>query len=371
MKCTLEIAYGLAMTPSDVAQRRFHNQHIARTAFRKVSDVVAWMGAVQAQEYLASLWAVGLRTRDAIEQDIEQAVCDRTIVRTWPMRGTLHFVVPADLRWMLKLLAPRVIARNASRYRQLNLEGEAFLKCRAVLARALQGGKQLTRLELATALELAGIATSGERLMHIIGRAAMEGLICHGARRNKQFTFALLDEWVRVTHDLTKDEALAQLARRYFASHGPATLQDFKWWSGLTMAEVKAGVDSIDSHFKKATVDGRTHWFAKDASSIRDVQPAAYLLPAFDEFLVGYKDRSAVLGGNDDRHHRQPNAGGMLGPTIVINGRVVGTWKRTLSKGSVVIAPKLFTSLSKTEKQAVSRAAVRYGAFLGLQLVLA
>ena len=358
------------MTPSDVAQRRFHNQHIAGTAFRKASEVVAWMGAVQAQEYLSSLWAVGLRTRDAIEQDIEQAIFERTIVRSWPMRGTLHFVASAALRWMLKLLAPRVIARSASRYRQLELEGETFLKCHAVLARALQGGKQLTRLELAATLELAGIATGGERLMHIIGRAAMEGLICHGVRRGKQFTFALLDEWVRATDNLTRDEALSELAKRYFTSHGPATLQDFKWWSGLTMAEVSAGLGSIDSHFKQASVDGRTHWFAKDAPKAKDVQPAAYLLPAFDEFLVGYRDRSAVLGGNSDRQPGQRNAGSMLSPAIVINGRVVGTWKRTLNKGSAIIAPKLFTSLSRTEKRAVARAAVRFGAFLRLRPVL-
>jgi hypothetical protein len=358
------------MTSSDVAQQRFHNQHIAGTTFRKASEVVAWMGAVQAQEYLGSLWAIGLRTRDAIEHDIEQAVFDRTIVRSWPMRGTLHFVVPADLRWMLKLLAPRVIARSASRYRQLKLDGETFLRCHAVLARALLGGKQLTRLELATALELAGIATGGERLMHIIVRAAMEGLICHGARRGKQFTFALLDEWVRVTNNLTHDEALAELAKRYFASHGPATLQDFKWWSGLTMAEVGAGVASLDSHFEQASVDGKKHWFAKDASRAKGVQPAAYFLPAFDEFLVGYKDRSAVLGDNHDRQHGQRNAGSVLSPAIVINGRVVGTWKRTLNKGSVIVAPQLFTSLSKTEERAVARAAVRYGAFLRLQLVL-
>jgi hypothetical protein len=361
------------MTPSDVAQRRFHNQHIAGTAFRKASEVVAWMGAVQAQEYLSSLWAVGLRTRDAIEPDIEQAVWDRTIVRSWPMRGTLHFVASADLRWMLKLLAPRVIARSASRYRQLELEGKTFLKCHAVLARALQGGKQLTRLELATAFELAGIATGGGRLMHIIARAAMEGLICHGTRRGKQFTFALLAEWVWATNNLTQDEALSELAKRYFTSHGPATLEDFKWWSGLTTAEVKAGLGSIDSHLKQASVDGRTHWFAKDRSRVKDVQPAAYFLPAFDEFLVGYKDRSAVLGSHNDRQPGQRNTGSMLSPTIVINGRVVGTWKRMLNinKGSAIIVPTLFTSLSRTEKQAVAGAAVRYGAFLRLRPVLA
>jgi hypothetical protein len=359
------------MTRSDVAQQRLDNQHLAGTAFRRASELVAWMGAVQAQEYLGSLWAVGLCTRDAIEQDIEQAVFERTIVRSWPMRGTLHFVEAADLRWMLNLLAPRVIARCASRYRQLKLEGQTFLKCHAVLACALQGGKQLTRLELATALELADIATSGQRLIHIIGWAAMEGLICHGVRRGKQFTFALLDEWVRVSHYLTPDEALAELAKRYFASHGPATLEDFKWWSGLTMAEVKAGVGSLDSRFQQASVDGTAHWFAKDAARAKDVRPTAYFLPAFDEFLVGYKDRSAVLAGTYARQDGQRSAGSMLSPAIVIDGRVLGTWRRTLNKGSVMVTPILFTSLSKTEKRAVAAAAVRYGAFLKRQLVLA
>lgn len=359
------------MTPSDVARQRFNNQHIPGAAFKKAVDVVGWMGAVQAQDYLGSLWAVGLRMQNAIEADIEQAIVDGTIVRSWPMRGTLHFVAAADIRWMLKLLAPRVIARCTPRYRQLALDGPTLLKCHGVLSRALQGKTLLTRHELAEKLERSGVAIHGQRLIYIIGRAAMEGLICHGARRGKQFTFALLDEWVPVTKVLKRCEALAELARRYFTSHGPATLQDFGWWSGLTMADARAGLGSVESHFNKEIVDGRVHWFARNEVTSKDVPLTAHLLPAFDEFLVGYKDRSAVLDSQHVQRYAQPNTGGMLSPTIVMNGRVVGTWKRVLKAGSVVIAPTLFTSLSKADKHAVAVATHRYGAFLTLPPVLA
>ena len=199
----------------------------------------------------------------------------------------------------------------------------------------------------------------------------MEELICHGARRGKQFTFALLDEWVPVTKVLKRCEALAQLARRYFTSHGPATLQDFSWWSGLTMADARAGHCSVESHFNREIVDGRVHWFARNEATSKDVPLTAHLLPGFHEFLVGYKDRSAVLGSQHVQRYAQPNTGGMLSPAIVINGRVVGTWKRVLKAASVVIAPTLFTSLRKADKHAVAVATHRYGAFLTLLPVLA
>jgi hypothetical protein len=186
------------MTNLDIAHQRLYNQYIALATFEKPGEVVQWLGAVQAQDYLGSLWAIGLRMNHATEADIEQAIADKTVVRTWFMRGTVHFVPGADIRWMLQLMAPRMrmISNNTLRYQRLELDDATLAKSFTVLVKALQGGKQLIRPELAATLEQAGIATGGLRLTCILHRAQSDGLICQGARRGKQFTFALLDEWV-------------------------------------------------------------------------------------------------------------------------------------------------------------------------------
>jgi hypothetical protein len=362
------MSYPLNMAPARVAQLRLHNQRIASTSFTEPRDAVRWMGAIQAQDYLGSLWAIALRVKNATERGVENAIADKTIVRTWPLRGTLHFVAANDVRWMLNLVAPRVIGRSALRYRQLELDEPLFRKCNNVLTRALRDQRHLTRQELASQLKRSGIATGGQRLIHIIGRAALEGLICHATRRGKQFTFALLDEWLPASKTLNRDETLAELANRYFASHGPATLQDFQWWSGLAMKDAKAALASIESHLQKGIVDSRVYWFAGPEPLARKAPAPASVsfLPAFDEFLVGYRDRSAMLDPDLAPRHTQPNTGGMLSPTIILNGRVVGTWRRMLKKGFVLIAPIPFTPLNRHEKKALAVAAAEYGAFLGL-----
>ncbi len=345
------------------------NQHIAAARFATPGDVVAWLGAVQAQDYLGALWAVGLRMQGATEATIEQALADRSIVRTWPLRGTLHFVTAADARWMLDLLAPRVIALSAGRLRQLGLDDAVFARSSEVLSKALHGGNQLSRSALYELLEAAQISTAGQRGIHILWRHAHQGLICFGARDGKQQTFALLDEWIPQAKTMARAEGLAELARRYFRSHGPATLQDFVWWSGLTASDARAGLDMAKPYLAQDVVGGQVYWFPSSTLSAHASLPTAYLLPAFDEYLVGYKDRSAVL---NTLFVKQTNAGGgILNPTIVIDGQVVGTWKRAVTKGSVSITLYPFAALGKAEEQAVALAAQRFGAFLGLPVVLA
>jgi hypothetical protein len=357
------------MTATDIAQRRLHNQGIAATPFENPLDVVRRLGAVQAQDYLGALWALGLRLPRASEAEVERAVAERSIVRTWPLRGTLHFVAAEDVRWMLELLAARTVARAASRYKQLGLDEATFAKSRRVLARALQGDKQLTRPELAAALGRRGIRTDGQRLIHILNRSALEGLTCYAARRGKQFTFALLDEWAPSARRLTRDEALAELAGRYFTSHGPATLQDFTWWSGLTTADARAGVEMARPRLQREVFDDRTYWLSSSTPAAKDESAAAHLLPAFDEYTVAYKDRGAVLHPS---HARQPNAAAAaLGPVVVLDGRVVGTWKRTLKREAVVVETSLWTMLSRVERRALDAAAHRYGDFLGLPAAVA
>jgi hypothetical protein len=356
------------MKSSDIAQLRLYNQQIAATKFTRPADVVTWFGAMQAQDYLGALWAVGLRSKQADEATVEQAIAEKTIVRTWPMRGTIHFVAAEDARWMLELLTPRVLSRNVWRLKQLELDEAVLASSRKLFIKALKGGKQIRRDALYTLLEKAGISTAGQRGIHILGQLAQEGLICSGARQGKQHTFTLLDEWAPNAKRMERDEALAELARRYFTSHGPATLQDFIWWSGLTTKDAKAAVEMAKQHLVQEVIEQQTYWLSSSTASGKDKSPVAHLLPTYDEYTVAYKDRSAVL--NPSYAARKDSGNGIFSSIIALDGQIIGTWKRTLKKGQVVISANLFTKVSKAENQALATAANRYGEFLGMTAIL-
>jgi len=347
----------------DIGRRRLANQHISRPVFDDPADVVRWLGAVQAQDYLGALWALGLRCKRATEASVEDAVARRAIVRTWPMRGTLHFVAAEDARWMLPLLTPRVITSAASRHRQLELDKAVFARSARVAERAMEGGKCVRRDTLYAIWNEAGIPTHDSRGLHILGYLAQTGLICFGPRAGKQHTFALLDEWLPNAPAPTRAEALGALARRYFASHGPATVHDFAWWSGLTVTDARAGVESVAAEFERVDRDGRALWHPRRPSS-HSGAGAAYLLPAWDEYTVAYRDRTDVL---DPKYAARVNAGGgMLKPVIVVGGEVIGSWRRTVAKGRTVIKPALFKRLDRADWDAVEKAGLKYGRFLGL-----
>lgn len=268
---------------------------------------------------------------------------------------------------MLELLTPRVIARSERRYRQLGLDDATFDRSRKVVIEALQGGKRLSRGALFGVLEAVQISPAGQRGIHILSRLAQEGVICFGTREGKQQTFTLLDEWIPAAAPKPRDEALAELVRRYFTSHGPATLHDFVWWSGLTTSDARAGLELARSHLVREVIGEQTYWLPGSLPSGSAVLQTVHLLPAFDEYLVGYRDRSAIL---DPVYARQTNAGGgMLSPTILVDGRVAGTWRRSLKKGSVTVAPSWFAETGAAEERAFAEAARRYGAFLGLSSV--
>jgi Winged helix DNA-binding domain len=350
------------VTPGDIARIRLSSQLIAEPTPEPPAAVVRRLGAVQAQDYLGALWAIGLRQRAATEGAVERALADRTIVRTWPMRGTLHIVAAEDVRWMLELLTPRVVAGSAARHRELELDARVFARSGELFLRALEGGRQVARPHLYEILNAAKISTAGSRGLHILGYHAQARLICFGAREGKQQTFALLDEWVPQAKAKEREEALAELAVRYFTGHGPATVHDFAWWSGLSVADARTGVELAKPRLTSGVIDDRTYWFAASARAPRARPERAYLLPAFDEYTVAYRDRSAVL---DPALTKRVNAGGgMLNPTMVLGGRVVGTWKRTLTKASVAVGFMPFARLAKADHQAFAAAADRYAAFL-------
>jgi hypothetical protein len=353
------------MTKDDIAQLRLHNQGLTTTRFNRPEEVVKWLGAVQAQDYLGSLWAIGLRMKHATEKSVEKALMDKRIVRSWPMRGTLHFAAAEDLRWMLKLLTPRVIARCSTLYRQSELDKATFVKGGKVLAKVLQGGNQLERKELYEVLERAGISTAGQRGLHILGYLAQNGLLCFANRAGKQQTFALLDEWLPATPLLTKEESLIKLGLQYFTSHGPATLLDYTWWSGLAPAEAKISLEMIKSKLVSIVVDGKTYWMS-EANSSRIKSPDIYLLPAYDEFTVAYKDRSAVL----DPRHAAKAKNGIFGPVIVSEGKLIGTWKRTIGKNHVKLDTAFFSSKSKIKLKDDHHAVSKYNQFMEMPVKL-
>jgi hypothetical protein len=355
------------MLPRDIAHQRLINQQMAAPPHKKPCDVVAALGAIQAQDFLGALWAIGLRLQHATEADVKQAIADRTIIRTWPMRGTLHFVAAADVRWMLELLAPRIVAGSAGRYRQLELNTAIFLRGEKVFIKALLGGVALTRDQMYEQLERSRISTAGQRGIHILSRLAQEGLICFAAPAGKQPTFVLLDEWVPKAKRLERDEALAELARRYFTSRGPATLQDFAWWSGLKVSDARAGVEMVSSRLTQETIGGKAYWMPQNQRATSSAAMEVNLLPSFDEYLLAYKDRGASLDPRD-APKIVPGKGGMFLPTVIRDGRVEGTWRRTFKKNTVVITTNFFSSPKTRTTRALAGAAERYGHFLGVPL---
>ncbi len=317
---------------------RLHNQKLLSTGFVKPADVVSWFGAVQAQDFHAAKWALALRMRKATDAAIEEAFNKGEILRTHVMRPTWHFVAPEDIRWLLQLTGPRVNQKCGPNYRRFELDAAVFKRSSKIFMKALAGGKHLTRPALKSMLNADRIdVTDPVRLAHILLRAELDGIICSGPRIGKQFTYALLEERAPASQTFNRDEALAELTRRYFRSHGPATLQDFVWWSGLTVADAKRGIAQVG-----------TPRFA------RAKQSSAHLLPAFDEYFVAYKDRQIVAGSL--------STWDVLGPTFVIDGIAAGKWKRTNSGNIELNASR---ALKKSEELAFKEATDRYAAYLG------
>ena len=342
------------MTTSDLVSQRLINQKLASSNFKKPVEVVRWLGAVQAQDFGAAKWALGLRMLSATDAFIEKAFNEGKILRTHVMRPTWHFVAPEDIRWLLQLTGPRVKAQCGSYFRKLELDDALFKRTNRVLTKALSGGKHLTRAALQELLNKAGVDASDPiRLAHIFLRAELDQVVCSGPRIGKQFTYALFDERVPATKPLDRDEALAKLAQRYFTSHGPARLHDFVWWSGLTVAEAQKSIALTGQKLEKMVIDTQNYWTVPGADSTQPDHPA-HLLPAFDEYTVAYKNRQAFVD------QQSMTAMGFLGPLVIIGGKLAGTWDR---KSSTITLRPLRT-LTKSDKTSIAAAVTRYGAFL-------
>lgn len=350
----------------DIALIRMQRQLLTTPAATPV-EVVRHLGAVQAQDYYGSLWGIAQRTENPSQTAVEQAISKRQIVRSWPMRGTLHFVAAEDLRWMLQLLTPRILQQHAARLkRDVDLDSKSIAEARKIVTRELEGGRQLTRPQLYQALEHAGVYAGGSRGIHIFWWLAQEGVICLGSHAGRQPTVVLVDDWLPAAHGPEGEEALAELARRYFASHGPATIKDFTWWSGLVAAESKKAWELIKTELEPLEVEGNQYWFV-DPGAVkpkRVIKSKAVsrvdILPAYDEFTVGYADRSPVT--NWSKH---PISGGatIFNPVVVQDGQVIGAWKRIDGKEAIRVDVQMFPEAPKLNRGARELALRRYSKY--------
>jgi hypothetical protein len=325
-------------------------------------DVVGWLGAIQAQEYPAARWGLAQRLRDgATDRDIARAVDEGRILRTHVMRPTWHFVAPTDIRWMLELTAPRVHRTMASYCRRNELDSATLTRATAVCERVLEGGRSLTRGDLGIELGRRGIAAKGMRLALLTMYAELEGIICSGPYRSKQLTYALVAERAPAARSLPRDEALAELTRRYFTSHGPATIKDFVWWSGLTTADARRGLEIIGANSR--SVGDLTYWTHGERPASRRDQSRVHLLPVYDEYLVSYRDRAAVPHASAEIRSR---AGGIVTflHALVVAGQVAGTWKVARVAGGAAVSVIALRRLTRSERKAITEAAADYGRFL-------
>ena len=354
----------------DVVRERLANQFLTTPGFDTPAEVVRALGAVQAQDFGGAKWALSLRSRDTRDSEIERAFGAGEILRTHVLRPTWHFVAPEDIRWMLALTAPRVSAAMMYYNRRLELTPAIFRRSNAAIAKALRGGRQLTRLELRAALERARIGTiSGQRLGHLMMQAELDALVCSGARRGKQFTYALLDERVPAAPPRDHDESLLELTRRYFTTRGPASLRDFSWWSGLTIAECKRGVQLAGQELEPLTLDDKPYWFVPREIAAPKAAGTAHLLPNYDEYFIGFRDRSSI-GARAGGIALATGGDALVVHIVFVDGQIVGGWKRSFDKQTVTIHLNLLVRLTKAESRRVAAQTRRLGEFLGMKAVL-
>jgi Winged helix DNA-binding domain len=347
-----------------VARRRMHNLRLTGNAFGAAEDTVRWLGAVQSQDYGPAKWSLGKRTKGLSDADVDRAYAAGTILRTHVLRPTWHFVLPEDIRWLLELTGPRVNVTMAHHYRQAGLDDATLEKTGALLTAAVRGGNHLTRKEIAAVLAGAGIAASGPRLGFILGHAELAGLICSGERRGKQHTYALVEERAPDARSQSRDASLAELTLRYFTSHGPATVKDFRWWSSLTAVDIREGIEMAGDKLGHEVVDGVTFWFAPGPTPPEPRSPTVHLLQAYDEYIVGYTESKFVLdlaGPGRDRALSRS----IFSHAVLLDGQLAGRWRRTLTKDSVLVEVALYAPLDDAQTRALRETVDRHGAFVG------
>ena len=347
------------MTSQAIAHHRLVNQALLHSTFETSHELVQYMGCVQAQDYYGAKWAIGNRISGITDEQIESDFSAGKILRTHVLRPTWHFVSPKDIRWMLKLTAPKVRALSKGLHRQLEIDDDVLKRSKKIMIKTLRDSKHATRDVLRESLAKGKINTDDIRLGLLLMEAELDALICSGTRRGKQFTYALLNDRVPETKDKEHDEAVAELGKRYFFSRGPATVQDFMWWSGLSLKDVKNSIALNKKFLDHEVIDGQTYWFAasmpRTAKKIKTVR----LLPAYDEYTVGYRDRSHVIQPD----FMKPTGNGIFKATIIVDGQVSGTWKRVDIKKQMHVEIRALVASKKISGKLLSTATKAYAQF--------
>jgi len=350
------------LSAQKIASRRIRAQLLVGSRGLSATEVVSHLGGIQAQDYSGAKWSIGIRLSEAGEERIEKAIASGAIVRTWSYRGTLHLLSAIDAAWLLPLLAPSVFAANQRRYRELALDDKTFAESRPLIRRILESeSRPVPRSRLCELLEKDGIRTEGQRAHYLLQRAGLEGVLCLGPAQGREATYKATTIESRSLQAMDSDQGKAKLIERYFTSHGPATIQDFSWWSGIPVSQVRR---LLRSHLLPQSIfsEEKDLWAGKDQPVVAAyATESVWLLPPFDEYLLGYRNRSAVL---DPAFVKIVNAGGgMMKPTLVVNGRVAGIWKQIRRKSKITIFVEPFRELTENEDRLLARAAERYGRF--------
>lgn len=358
------------MNNLDILPLRLQNHHLTGPKFKTPHEAVSYLCAVQAQDYAAAKSALGLRVENATDEMMDKAFNEGKILRTHVMRPTWHFVTPEDIVWMQELTAARVHAQSAYMYRKADLDEKMFGRCHEVLADVLKNHNYLTREELRAELEKKNIVTRGhpQFMAYVLIHAELAALICSGPRKGKQFSYALVSERAPKAKKLSREEALSKLALTYFMSHGPAQIKDFVWWSSIPTKDVQVTLDLLKSKLVSETINGKTYWYSPYSTITSDPTPKAFLLSIFDEYTIAYKDRTDISA---ERHiERMIMMGNALLSVIILDGKVVGSWKRVLTKKDVQITFTLFQKLNPAENEALQKAANDYGEFHQLPVTI-
>jgi hypothetical protein len=350
------------MTESEIPAMRLSAQAIGGDRFKTPQQVVSWMGAMQAQDFNMAKWAIGIRMAKGTEHLIDAALSSGKIIRTHVLRPTWHFVSPADIRWMLDLSRARIQSQIKTRQKQLGLTPALLNKANTLLEKSLSNQNHLTRDELIALFNKSKIPTNDSRASHIFFAAELEGLICSGKSKNKKLTYALLNERVPRHKKITREEALAKLAGKYFSSHGPASIADFSWWSGLSLTEAKKAAEMCRKQLAGEKIGSTEYWFSRDADNPTS-NPSIILLPAFDEFIISYKDRSAVIPTDVSKKIISNN--GIFWPVILLNGKIAGLWSRVNGNKEILIKTEFFGKLPAKSASLLKEALETYSHFAG------
>jgi hypothetical protein len=359
------------VTNRAIAHARLRNSRLVGPPLGSPEEVVAWFGAVQSQDVPGALWGIAQRLAPGSTMaGLGAAMDDGRIVRTHGPRPTWHFLHPADLRWILSLVGPRVEQTMAGLVRRLGIGPDGMTRGQAAMEDAMAGGVRVTRAELRDAVSSVGIDASEPLVTGTIGmQAEVRAVVCNGPRRGKQPTFVLVDDWVPAAPTLAPADALRELTIRYFQSHGPALAQDMAWWSGLTVGVVREGIALAGAALEGRRLDGKDYWAAAGAFDPDPIPaPIVQLLPNYDEYLGSYRDYSPIF---DEALPRARTVADVLGTNLVVrDGLVVGGWRRALARDRVTVTVTLLIPLTPAELEALEVAAAGFGRFVGLPMEL-